>query len=145
MVFGLTILTTTLSNQTLSEKKQAWLVDYYLLEARVAEKLAEIDAMLMNAKEEAVTLSGENRNFMFLESIDGLTDDGTIFFTVSETDQDYNKHIEVELEIILPELTASREAFLSTSNYRIIRYSQVQDLFDYEDIKFGDPFSPNED
>ncbi len=54
MVFGLAVLTTSLSNQRLAEKKQAWLHDYYNLEGLVEEKIGEIDHILLSVQDEAM-------------------------------------------------------------------------------------------
>lgn len=50
MVFGLAVLTTSLSNLRLSEKKRDWLQDYYNLEIEVDKKIATIDALLIKAE-----------------------------------------------------------------------------------------------
>ena len=50
MVFGLAVLTTSLSNIRLGERKQAWLSEYYELEAVAAKELASIDALLIRAE-----------------------------------------------------------------------------------------------
>ncbi len=61
-----------------------------------------------------------------------------IYFDISEPSGDYLKHIMVELQLIIDEDIDAR-------NYKIVQYSEAQDLFEYEDIKFGNPYSPNED
>lgn len=145
MVFGLTILTTTLSNQTLSEKKQQWLVDYYELEGNVAEKLADVDLHLQTVKEETLGLKPINRKETYESLLDDLVQDGYVTFLVSEKGQDYNKSIDVELEILFPDNSISDAEFLEAVNYHIVRYAQEQELFDYDDIKFGNPFFPKEE
>lgn len=145
MVFGLTILTTALSNKTLSEKKQTWLMDYYLLEGKAAEKLAEIDLLLQRLKEDAVTNESNDRLTTYQSSIENLMEDGYISFTVFEEGQDYNKSIRVDLQVILNKNDISDLEFIESSNYEIIRYIQEQELFDYEDIEYGNPFFPKED
>lgn len=53
MVFGLAVLTTSLSNKRLAEKKQDWLHDYYNLEGLVEEKIGKIDQILLGVQKEA--------------------------------------------------------------------------------------------
>lgn len=50
LVFGLAVLTTSLSNVRLGERKKAWLSEYYLLEAEAAMELAYIDGLLLQAE-----------------------------------------------------------------------------------------------
>ena len=139
MVFGLTILTTTLSNKSLSDKKQVWLEDYYALEADVAVKLAEVDHQLDDLKQEA-KLDNLDLVEVYQENLDiqELNGQYYIYFDISEPSGDYLKHIMVELQLIIDDDIDAR-------NYKIVQYSEAQDLFEYEDIKFGDPYSPNED
>ncbi|PKM68025.1 MAG: hypothetical protein CVU95_05095 [Firmicutes bacterium HGW-Firmicutes-2] len=60
MVFGLAVLTTSLSNKRLAEKKQDWLHDYYNLEGLVEEKIGEIDQILLIVQEDAVNYMTED-------------------------------------------------------------------------------------
>ncbi len=53
LVFGLAVLTTTLSNVRLGESKRAWLQDYYTLEALGEEQIAFYDTLLLEAALEA--------------------------------------------------------------------------------------------
>lgn len=145
MVFGLTILTTTLSNQTLSEKKQEWLIDYYKLEGKAAEELAEFDRLLQSAKEETLQLKSDNRKETYESLIDTLLVNGYAELMVSENGQDYNKSIDIELQVLIPENSVSDDDFLKAVNYQITRYVQEQELFEYDDIEFGNPFFPKED
>jgi flagellar basal body-associated protein FliL len=138
MVFGLTILTTTLSNKSLSEKKRAWVKDYYDLETQVAVQLADLDKEMMSLKEKAakeeIKLVNLYMNIMSLETID---DEYYTEFIVSEEKGDYLKHIAVKLQLNMD--------LKSHVNYKIVKYSETQDLFEYEDIKFGNPFFPDKD
>lgn len=145
MVFGLTILTTTLSNQSLSEKKQMWLVDYYTLEGEVALRLADIDHQIQSIKEETVKEMTKDRLEIFKNKLSKLEldEDFSISFDVTEENDDYNKYIEVKLMLNMPDNNYTDEEFLMFSNYEIVKHSEVQDLFEYEDIKFGDPFAPD--
>jgi len=54
MVFGLAVLTTSLSNIRLAEKKQDWLHDYYNLEGLVEEKIGELDQILLGVQEASI-------------------------------------------------------------------------------------------
>lgn len=135
MVFGLTILTTTLSNQSLSEKKQLWLTEYYDLESDVAVELATIDQRLTDIKkeyDEEVLLDAYRESFELLE----VEEKYYYHFRVSEDKDDNLKHIDVMLELYLDKQ--------SNKNYDIIEYSETQDLFEYEDIQFGNPFFPKD-
>ena len=53
MIFGISILTTSLSNMRLSEKKKSWISEYYQLEALSEERIARIDSMLIKANNNA--------------------------------------------------------------------------------------------
>ncbi len=50
LVFGLAVLTTSLSNVRLSDRKKAWLEDYYTLEADVETTIANYDGLLKEAE-----------------------------------------------------------------------------------------------
>lgn len=54
MVFGLAVLTTSLSNMRLAEKKQDWLHDYYRLEGLVEKKIGELDQILLGVEEASI-------------------------------------------------------------------------------------------
>ncbi|HAS73252.1 MAG TPA: hypothetical protein DCS67_03815 [Clostridiales bacterium UBA8960] len=54
MVFGLAVLTTSLSNIRLAEKKQDWLHDYYNLEGLVEEKIGKLDQILLDVQEASI-------------------------------------------------------------------------------------------
>jgi len=54
MVFGLAVLTTSLSNKRLAEKKQDWLHDYYNLEGLVEEKIGKVDQILLGVQKEGI-------------------------------------------------------------------------------------------
>lgn len=151
MIFGLTILTTTLSNESLSNKKNEWLTDYYALESKVALSLADMDDSIQVIKEEAVLQSytPDLNGFMIKqleENLEGfMEEDGKYYFwvDVAEESGEYLKYITVKAEIIIPNQDSSVEEFLELENYRIVVYSESQDLFEYDDIEFGNPFVPN--
>ena len=50
LVFGLAILTTSLSNQRLAQRKQNWLSEYYGLEGKAQEEIALFDGILIDAE-----------------------------------------------------------------------------------------------
>jgi len=138
MVFGLTILTTTLSNKSLSDKKQAWLDEYYDLEGQVALELASVDSQLDQLKLDAKT-NGQSLETVYSDNLEIIPyKDGYKLFLQVASDEDYSKYISVELELIM-------DPDINETNYRIIAYSETQDLFEYEDIKFGNPFFPDKD
>ncbi len=151
MVFGLTILTTTLSNEKLSVKKQEWLSDYFDLESEVAIELASIDSKLQVIKEQAVAENTDIKNlkedFIKLlkaefESIKQVDEAVRLLFSVSDDKGDYKKYISVELNIPLPRNDLLSERYLKNVNYQIISYVESQDLFDYKDTEYGIPFNP---
>ncbi|MBI9015537.1 MAG: hypothetical protein JEZ08_25185 [Clostridiales bacterium] len=152
MIFSLTILTTTLSNESLSDKKNEWLIDYYELESKVALSLAEIDHSIQNIKEETLVQSATSEKSSFMielleENLDGfMKEEGRYYFWVDVTEDsgDYLKYITVKAEIIIPENELNDKEYLTLENYRIVIYSESQDLFDYEDIEFGNPFAPGD-
>ena len=53
LVFGLAVLTTSLSNVRLSERKRAWLTEYYALEGAAVTEIAQIDGLLLQAEASA--------------------------------------------------------------------------------------------
>lgn len=137
MVFGLTILTTTLSNKNLSEKKQVWLNDYYQLESDVALSLAEIDFKMAEMK--ASVSTNDALEILYNEQYTLYEFDGDYYydFEVSDESGEYSKYIYVSLLLNMD--------LDSKKNYDIVEYSETQDLFEYEDIQFGNPFFPNND
>lgn len=144
MVFGLTILTATLSNETLSDKKFSWIEDYYLLEADAQVQLAQLDATLQDLKLQVISSSGDlTRSQAYQKLINDMYDDyNHIFMTVSRDQGDYKKYIDMDIQCYIPSDTVSDEDFLQAENYAIMAYVQTQDLFDYEEIEFGVPFAP---
>lgn len=53
LVFGLAVLTTSLSNVRLGNRKKAWLADYYTLEGEAMAAIADYDHILAKAMERA--------------------------------------------------------------------------------------------
>lgn len=156
MLLGLTILTTTLSNESLSEKKNEWLTDYYELESKVALSLADMDYSIQMIKEESLIQSvvhsfTSDKSSLMIELLEEnlggvFKEDGRYYFWVdiAEDSGDYLKHITVKAEIIIPENKLNGKEYLALENYKIVIYSESQDLFDYEDIEFENPFLPGE-
>lgn len=147
MVFGLTILTATLSNQTLSDKKLEWLEDFYALEADAAVRLSELDETLEGLKIQAMDSAEEgSRSDRYRSLIKSAFDhDDILYITISEEQGEYFKYIDMTLECIIPDDNLSDMEFLAMRNYKINEYLQTQDLFEYDDIRFGDPYAPNEE
>jgi len=153
MMFGLAIVSTSLSNKSLSDRKHTWMDDYYTLESNVALKLAEIDHKIQEVKEQALAepLSNENRDKYYKELLKDSFDEILIFddlyylpFTVSDEQEDYKKHISVELNFVIPHNSLNDDQFLSALNYQIVLYNEIQDLFEYDDIEFGVPYAPGD-
>lgn len=140
MVFGLAVLTTTLSNEKLSLKKQNWLKEYYSLESNVALQLAELDEKLQNVKEKSISGNRHTYSELLLREIDGLDDNLLLELDVTEAEGDYLKHIVVSVQIIIPEENLSDSEYFNNQNFEIVKYNETQDLFIYEDIEYGNPF-----
>ena len=147
MVFGLTILTATLSNETLSDKKLEWLDDFYALESKAAVKLSEIDEKLESLKIQAMDSSEErSRSERYKELIKSeFESDDTIYISISEEQGEYLKYIDMTLECIIPDDGLTDIEFMAMRNYEIDEYLQTQDLFEYDDIRFGDTYAPVEE
>lgn len=152
MMFGIAILSTTLSNQKLSEKKQEWVNDYYNLESKVALELAIVDHEIQSIKEAVALQAGDvqERTELFknqLREMDSIiVEDGRYLldFSVDAEYGEYSKYIDVRLEFALPNEEIDQETFLMEKNYTIVMYSETQDLFEYKDIEYGVPFAPEE-
>ena len=148
MIFGLTILTTTLSNESLSNKKNEWLSDYYKLESKVAVNLADIDLKIQEIKEEVITNENKKEVLIsrFKELEEVVVENNSYYFLleVSENSGEYNKYISIKAELIIPDDGLSDSEYLALENYRIIKYSESQELFEYKDIEFGIPYAPGE-
>lgn len=75
LVFGLAVLTTSLSNVRLGERKRTWLADYYQLEGASEVELASIDGLLLQAEASARAYM-ETDNYIDDYMLDGpLSDD----------------------------------------------------------------------
>lgn len=134
MVFGVTILTTTLANQNLSDKKLTWLKDYYELESEVAMNLADIDHQMSKMK--MMANDDVDLGLLYAEHYD-ITKENTYTFDVFESAEDQQKYITVTLQLNMD--------VNSKQNYEIIEYSETQALFEYEDIPIANPFLPGQD
>lgn len=74
LVFGLAVLTTSLSNLRLSEKKRNWLDDYYSVEAKAWYRIAVVDQLLIESAEEANSMvrSGDYMDIYMLDEATNL-------------------------------------------------------------------------
>lgn len=149
MMFGVAILTTTLSNESLSNKKVEWLQDYYQIESKVAFELADIDHQIQTIKEILYEKELEAYGTSYKQALENEIDDikmdqGKYYldFEISEETSDYVKFIDVTIEFMLINDALSNDANLKAQNYEIISYYETQELFEYDDIRFGDPFAP---
>ncbi len=140
IILGLTILTTSLSNSRLAAKKQIWLSEYYQLEGLVADELADIDAILQQGKEEAVNSMSQDRKALFSDEllakgldVTSIGEDSFISFEVYEEDKEVPKAIRVELKVILPENSVSDDLFLKERNYKVVKYIEQQEFFEFTD------------
>lgn len=122
-----------------------WLVDYYTLEGEVALRLADIDHQIQAIKEDTIKEMTNDRLAIFKNKLSKLEldEEFSLTFDVAEENDDYNKYIEIKLMLNMPDNKYTNEEFLKISNYDIVKHSEVQDLFEYDDIKFGDPFAPD--
>lgn len=77
LVFGLAVLTTSLSNLRLSEKKRDWLDDYYQVEAKAFSQIAEIDTALIEASAEAKTIIASG-DYADMYMLDEATNDASL-------------------------------------------------------------------
>lgn len=151
MIFGLAILTTTLSNESLSDKKLNWLKDFYNLESKVALELAEIDKIIQETKESVIKDNSNLDKTTLLVSlleenfdyIDIIENEYFYEFEVSEDEGEYLKYILLRIKIIIPDSKLSSDEYLNKHNYEIVKFFETQDLFDYEDTEFGNPFFPD--
>lgn len=193
MVFGLAVLTTSLSNVRLGQRKQAWLAEYYELEAVAAKQLASIDALLLQAEGEAksymltddyiddymldspidaaamattkaqlfaltydefmmVALSeatAGNEQIFFRHGEQNLEEvlsgqplkPSYLEFSVNLPESNYDKHIQITLEILSAEGDHLSDVMSFNKRYIITRHTQQQEAFQYnENFDFDDPF-----
>lgn len=164
MIFGLSILTTAISNTKLAEKKREWLTNYYKLEEEVAFELKDIDIIINDIKRDSLenynTDSNLKRSDFFYESllqelpmlgydiyVSEIDTEKVLMvnFDLKEDSGVIPKHIFVELKIIIPENELSEGDFIGLTNYEIKTHKEWQEPFEYkESIKFEDPFeNPN--
>lgn len=74
LVFGLAVLTTSLSNVRLGDRKKAWLYDYYQLEGEGAKEIAAFDQLLLEAEAEAkiyLTTNNYQEDYMLDGPLEG--------------------------------------------------------------------------
>lgn len=160
MVFGLSILTTSLSNTRLAEKKRQWLTEYYALEGEVSKEMALIDQQIDRIKEEtldALNQTDQDLRTLYSEKLktelsqkgygveNGENEEVTVFFDVSEERKDIPKHIYVELMLPLPATNGDTKQFIQTPNFKVVAHTEWQEPFVLdENIKFEDPFKAPE-
>lgn len=189
LVFGLAVLTTSLSNVRLGERKRAWLNDYYVLEGVSESEISKIDGLLLQAETSArayietddymddYMLDGPLSTFLkkqifalayndtmgalISDSIDGQEDASLVLatpnidvitsgasidssslnFSVALPKSNYDKHLQLTMELLAANPDNVTEDFRLINRYRIVRHTQQQESFEYdESIDFDDPF-----
>ncbi len=144
IILGLAIMTTSLANKRLSEKKSTWLSKYYELDGRAQEKISEIDEIINQSKYLASSneaygslleknLQKNGTEYMMPMFLEGVIGDCKISFFVEEEDSPYNKKLEVTMLVPLD--------IFSDKNYQILNYQLTQDsLLKDDEVEFEDPF-----
>jgi len=162
MIFGLSILTTSISNTRLAEKKRVWLSEYYLLEGYTARELAMLDNIITKNKNETVTdlenslIDEDARSQVYIKKIiEDLENQGywvslleselekelVVYLEIKENDSEIPKHLSLDLKLIIPDDLLSDDDFLNNANFEIAGHTEWQKPFDFEEsIKFEDPF-----
>lgn len=189
LVFGLAVLTTSLSNVRLGERKRAWLTEYYELEGASETEIAGVDALLLEAEASArayietddymddymidVPLSTALKQRVFAlayndtigelvsASIEGHDDaalnlatpdiesvmegkdieSSLLNFSVVLEKSNYNKHLQLSLALLPANADNLTEDFRLITRYRVMRHTQQQEAFEYdESLDFDDPF-----
>lgn len=77
LVFGLAVLTTSLSNVRLGDRKKAWLYDHYDLEGYAMAEIAKYDQVLAQAQGEAIAYAGTD-DFLDSYFLEPAMDDETV-------------------------------------------------------------------
>lgn len=189
LVFGLAVLTTSLSNVRLGERKRAWLSEYYQLEGASFTEIAAIDTLLLKAEAEARAyietddymddymmdgpLVGSQKQEVFAlayndavgllvsQAIAGKEDavlrlatpdidlihsgeqieKSTLTYSISLPTSNYNKHLQIALDLLQANPENITEDFRLITRYQIVRHTQQQEAFVYDEgIDFDDPF-----
>lgn len=143
LMFGIGVLTITLSNENLSKKKDDWIEAYYSLEKNMAEEMAETTKKLHDLQED----SGSYETFedLYMQGISEtfpvytLGDHAYIELLVR---QDEDKYLMAELRLLMPSSPEDLEDFKTRLPYEVVTYIEQQTLFDYEDIDYENPYLP---
>lgn len=149
LVFGLAILTTSLSNVRLADKKINWLKDYYLLEADAAQALAELDQLLDKRYLPDVTVATQVETFKDNLSksyayapLEWLEDNDTAWLakiTVPMTTSDWARGL--NLVIAIPKQQTGPGIA-----YTLKEHSQWQEDFEFDFLSgFDDPLEDEVD
>ena len=189
LVFGLAVLTTSLSNVRLGERKRAWLSEYYALEGFSESELSKIDGLLLQAESSARayietddymddymtdgplstslkqqifalayndtmgelisnSIAGQEGASLYLATpdIEAITsgasiDSSKLNFSVTLPKSNYGKHLQLTMELLAANPDNVTEDFRLIKRYRVVRHTQQQEAFEYdESIDFDDPF-----
>lgn len=189
LVFGLAVLTTSLSNVRLGERKRAWLTEYYALEGASVTEVANIDGLLLQAEASARAyietddymddymmdrpLSDSLKQQVFalayndqvgLLISDAISDQedavltlatpeldalmsgkdigaSSLDFSVALPKSNYSKHIQLSLSLLAATPDNLTDDFRLITRYQILRHTQQQEAFDYDEtLDFDDPF-----
>lgn len=189
LVFGLAVLTTSLSNVRLGERKRAWLNEYYVLEGVSELETSKIDGLLLQAEASARayietddymddymidgplstilkkqifalayndtmgavirdSIAGQEDASLYLATpnIEAITsgasiESGRLNFSVALPKSNYDKRLQLTLELLPANPDNVTEDFRLINRYRVVRHTQQQEAFEYdESIEFDDPF-----
>ncbi len=189
LVFGLAVLTTSLSNVRLGERKRAWLSEYYALEGFSESELSKIDGLLLQAESSARayietddymddymtdgplstslkqqifalayndtmgelisnSIAGQEGASLYLATpdIEAITsgasiDSSKLNISVTLPKSNYGKHLQLTMELLAANPDNVTEDFRLIKRYRVVRHTQQQEAFEYdESIDFDDPF-----
>ncbi len=189
LVFGLAVLTTSLSNVRLGERKRAWLTEYYALEGVSESEMSKIDGLLLQAEASARayietddymddymtdgplstslkqqifalayndtmgelisdSIAGQEDASLYLATpdIEAITNGASIDasrlnFSVALPKSNYDKHLQLTMELLAANPDNVTEDFRLINRYLVIRHTQQQQAFEYdESIDFDDPF-----
>lgn len=146
LMFGVGVITISLSSENLSEKKHEWVTSYYDLEKLMADELSETNLKLLALQ--SALKDEEDFKTLYIESIksDFITfEKDDILYLELLADKGQEKYLMAELEILLPDGSESLNDFALKLPFKVVTYTEVQDLFDYEDIPYENPFIPNGD
>lgn len=121
MVFGLAVLTTSLSNLRLAEKKRDWLQDYYNVEAEVEYELALIDGLLKQVEVEALVYM-DTKQYVDDYMIDDMLDEemtANLYKIV---------YLDTATEVLLEHIAGDTSASLTVNDVDIDEIFEGKDL-----------------